>query len=146
MAAKKKDTSVPQGTPAPGNPSEGTSLLARYKVKRQVILPTLNLAVGFPRVLKILEAMHVSTISDPKAAEKAGKAGEKMEPATVCPVTDIETGEQFNLLVPAVLRGNIEEKYPDAAYVGAAFYVEKLPKRPGKRYFDFKLIEVEAGE
>lgn len=129
----------------------GINLPAGFKQKRQVILPTLNITVGEPRTLTFLEAMRVSTMKQPeknarakpKKGAAAGESAAPMEPATVCPVRDEGTGELFNMLVPAVLKGNLEESYPEQGYVGLTFYVDKLPKRPGKRYFDFRLVEVE---
>ena len=82
--------------------------------------------------------MYESTYTDPDPK----KAKEK--PATVMPVCDVETGEAMNLLVPSVMQSALEETYPDNEYVGKTFMVCKMPKRPGKRYFDIKLVEVEV--
>jgi hypothetical protein len=82
--------------------------------------------------------MYQSTYTDPDPK----KAKEK--PATVVPVGDVETGEAMNLLVPSVMESALSESYPNDDYVGKVFMVCKMPKRPGKRYFDIKLVEVEA--
>lgn len=142
MAAKKKtvakETSKP-GTEvsvvAPANLAE--MIAPGMKVKRQVILPTLSLQVNVPKTLIATAAMYVSTYTDPDPK----KAKEK--PATVLPVGDVETGEAMNLLVPAVMESALNESYPDQEYIGKVFMVCKMPKRPGKRYFDIKLVEVE---
>lgn len=150
--AKKKTvasdkTITPPGAPAPQLLGVAFNLPG-FKVARQVILPTLNLQVGQPRVLTIVEAMHISEMKSAEKKADADSKGKKevMEPATVAPVTDAQTGEMFNMLMPAVLAGNLNEKYPDNGYVAKTFYMEKLPKRPGKRYFDFKLLEVTKDE
>lgn len=113
-------------------------LPAGLTVKRQVIMPTLNLKVGEPRVLYCVEAMRESTYkeTDPKK--------EKEKPATIMPVGDVMDGTAYTLLVPAVLESSIREAYPQDSYVGKMFYMEKLPKRAGKRYFDFRLLEAEG--
>jgi len=114
-----------------------------FKMRKQVILPTLSLKPGEPHTLVVTGPMVKSTYVDPDPA----KAKEK--PATVMPVGNVATGEAMNLLVPAVMESAIREGYPgldtngQPEYVGRVFYVEKLVKRPGKRYFDVKLIEVE---
>lgn len=125
-------------TPPALSDEQRRSLMETFKPKRQVILPSLNLQVGAPRILYIGDAIRVSTVRDPDPKKATDK------PADVCTVTDMQTGEQFTLLVPAVAKGALEDMYPDAAYVGCAFYMEKLPKREGKRYFDFKLYECEV--
>jgi hypothetical protein len=111
---------------------------AGFKVKKQVILPTLSLQVNAPKTLVITGPMYQSTYTDPDPK----KAKEK--PATVVPVGDVETGEAMNLLVPSVMESALNEGYPGGDYVGKTFMVCKMPKRPGKRYFDIKLVEVEA--
>lgn len=134
MAKAKKQASQPTA------PTKPQALPSGFKTVKQVICPALSLQVGEPRTLKILEAMRVSNIknidTDPKKA--------KDKPATICPVTDVSTGEQYTLIVPSVMEGNLKETYPDDGYVGKIFFVCKKPKRPGKRYFDLELTEVEA--
>lgn len=107
-----------------------------FKAKRSVILPTLSLQVGQARVLRFNSAMRQSTINDPDPKKK-------MKPATICQVTDVQTKENYNMIVPAVLESSLKEGYPADAYVDKTFYVLKKPKRAGKRYFDFELTEVE---
>lgn len=118
-------------------PGEVSTLPAGFKVKKQVILPVLSLQVAKGRILKILDAMRVSNIK----ADPSKPVREK--PATVCGVVDATTGENFVLIVPAVMEGNLREQYPKDSYVGKTFFIMKKPKRPGKRYFDIELSEVD---
>lgn len=113
---------------------------AGYKAKRAVTLPAIVLKKeGESRCLKIQEPMHLSA-----AAKAPGKETDKqMEPATVCAVVDVVSGEMGNFVVPAVVRGNLEEKYPDDSYVGCVFQITHNGKRQGKRYADFTVIELE---
>lgn len=109
-----------------------------YRIAKRVTMPTLNLAVNEPKVMRIDDAFRESKYQDPDPK----KAKEK--PATICSITDMQTGEVALLLVPEVMKKNIDESYPDQTYVGRIFCVQKLPKRPGKRYFDFEIAELEA--
>lgn len=108
-----------------------------FKIVKRVTMPTLSLKEMEPRVLRIDEEMHLSKFIDPDPK----KAKEK--PATICGVTDMQTGEVAMLLVPEVMKKNLDEAYPGATYVGRIFGVQKLPKRSGKRYFDLEIAEVE---
>lgn len=111
-----------------------------FKPKRAVTLPAIVLKEGETRCLRITEAMHVSAAK----ADKKNKEGKEMDPATVCAAVDVESGEMGNFVVPAVVRGNLEEKYPGDAYVGCVFQITHMGKRAGKRYADFTVIELEA--
>ena len=132
MAAKKSKAPKPGASPAP----RVAGLPEGFTAKRSVILPTLSLQVGQPRVLRFNDAMRQSTINDPDPKKK-------MKPATICGVTDVQSKENYNMIVPAVLESSLKEGYPGDTYVDKTFYVLKKPKRAGKRYFDFELTEVE---
>lgn len=132
-------------------------LPAGFKVSRQVTVPSLVLKeVGKPHILKIMDKMRISTYVDPDPKKK------KEKPATICGVTNMETGEVAQLLVPSVMEANLRRDYDAVvkvegegreakivedsgthAYVGKVFRVENLGKRPGKRYFDFSILELE---
>lgn len=142
MAGKKSSKGGAVSNTAPRQPAPA-ALPEGFKVKRQVILPSLSLQEGVARTLTILEAMRVSTVKAARPRAKGEKDDGPQKPATVCPVVDVTTGENFTLIVPAVMEGNLRENYPDDGYVGKTFYVQKKPKRPGKRYFDLELSEVE---
>lgn len=116
----------------------GAMIAPGFKVTRQVILPTLSLQVNEPVTLIVTGKMYQSTYTDPDPKKQ------KEKPATVMPVGNVVTGEAMNLLVPAVMESALSESYPDGDYVGKTFMVCKMPKRPGKRYFDIKLVEVSA--
>ena len=53
------------------------------------------------------------------------KIGDK-EPATLLNVVDLETGEEGQIIVGAVLKGIMEESYPGQEYVGRCFEVVKF--------------------
>lgn len=111
---------------------------ASFKVAKRITMPTLNPGVNQPMALRIMDEFRQSTYRSPEAKNE--------KPATVCTVTDMETGQIALWLVSEVAYKNISEQYPDASYVGRIFGVQKLPKRPGKRYFDFEIAELEMDE
>ncbi len=111
------------------------------RVKRVVTLPSLVMkTIGEARCLFIGDAMRASTV----VTKKLDASGNPEKPATVCGVTDTETGEQFIFLVPAVVKSGFEQNYPNDDYVGKCFLIENLGKRKdGQRHTDFRIIEVE---
>lgn len=110
----------------------------KFKVKKNVTLPTLSLAVNQVAFVRFDEAIYVGKEVEAKEGEK------KKEPPSLACVTDMETGEQRTLILNTVLVSTIDEAYPAKTYVGKIFRVEKLAKRAGKDYHDFKIQEVEA--
>lgn len=129
----------------------GVEVPKKFKLKRRVILPTLSLQVGQQRILRFDDVIKQSKVVDPDPAKRNEK------PADVAPVTDMESGEQMLLLVPAVMYAAIARDYGEVGdddriiegtetYVGKIFGVQKMPKRPGKRYFDIELVEMEADD
>jgi len=112
--------------------------IAGFKIAKRITLPSLVLKENTPMALRIDDPFRISKWIDPDPK----KAKEK--PATICSVTNMQTGEVAVLLVPEVMHKNLDEAYPDNTYVGKVFGVQKLPKRPGKRYHDMEIAELEA--
>ena len=108
-----------------------------YAVKKLLTLPVLTFVVGVTRGVRIDEPMYIG-----KEIKKDGAQGDK--PATLANCTNLEDGTPCMIVVPAVVQGNFDEHYPDAAYVGKSFAIEKRAKRDGKRYFDYMIAEVEG--
>lgn len=114
------------------------SLPAGFKVVKQITLPSLAIKkAGDSKILKIMDAMRISKVVD-KSAE-----GKKREPATICTVTDMETGELFTFIVPAVVKKNLQETYENDSYVDRIFQITNKGKRnEAQKYYDFQLLEV----
>lgn len=100
------------------------------KIKRLVTLPLLKLAVGKVAYVRIEEPMYT------------GKAVDDKEAAILCKVTNLETGELSEIILPTVLRSIFTEEFPDDGYVGKGFSIE-LVKVDGKKYHQIKLAELE---
>lgn len=116
-------------------------LPAGIVLKRRITLPSLSMKKkGDIRYLTIADPMRVSKVVDKPTAD-----GKVKEPATICTVGDVLTGEVYTWIVPAVCKKNILDDYPDESYVGKCFMVENMGKRTdGQRYHDFSLAEVNA--
>ena len=127
MANSKKNVS--ESVKVPGG---------KYERKVALVLPVLKLLEESAVYVKIDGEMHVGS----EQRSQTGK--ETMDPATVMPVTNIETGELGMIIVNTVLQGILSEKYPDASYVGKAFEIIKHAKRDGKRYHNFSVFEIDA--
>ncbi len=149
-----------QGKGAPGTalalPSNtAMNLPAGVSVKRVLTLPTLNLKERG-------EARSIAFLENPKISKVKGKvvAGKATDPATVAPVADIETGEQFTFLIPAVVLSNLARDYGDPGATdkdgktvdptlvqvrGLAFYIRCDGKRTDtQRYKDFTIVELDV--
>lgn len=135
--AEKKERNETASVSSPQVASTLT-LPAGFKVKRQITVPTLTMKDGSnARMLSFNDAMRASNYIDPDPK----KAKEK--PATVAGVTDVESGELFQFLVPSVVESNLRRNYPDDGYVGRTFRIQCLGERAGKRYRDFSIFEVD---
>jgi len=64
------------------------------------------------------------------------------QPATLANVTELESGELMQMLVPKVVQGTLEEDL-EGDYVGRWFEIVKLGRRENKAYDDYALYEVE---
>ena len=142
----------------PAAPVVKSNLSDKFKVKRQITVPTLVMKDASPaRILRFDSKMQISKYIDPDPAKK------KEKPATVSGVTDMESGEVFQFLVPSVVEANLRRDYDaevkvsgegkdakitedkgEHTYIGKCFQIQCMGKRPGKRYRDFSIFEVEA--
>lgn len=109
----------------------------KFKVVRNLTLPLFKFVEGTPQNLLITSAMFVG--KEMKAIE-----GKKKEPATLCNVTDMETGEAGQIILHAVVKSILNDEYPNDSYVGKAFEICKKGKDPGKEYNRFTVWEIEA--
>src|SRR6185436_13034885 len=124
MAKAKKDTKATETVAPVGG---------KYTRTKAVTLPVFRLTEETPVYVKITAAMYEGKEQKP-VLDKDGKPGKAMEPATILPVVNVETGELAQIIAGAVLEGILNDSYPDAGYVGHAFEIVKHAKREGKRY------------
>ncbi len=145
MATKKQDTNKAKitGETLPADSGAANTAVASFggvpegfKLKRVITVPSLTLKeLNRPYYLKFNSDFRVSKVKS--------KDGEP--PATICDVTDLETGQAFILLAPAVVLKNLQDEFPDGGFVGKLFCIQNLGKRKaGQRYVDFGIAELEA--
>jgi len=115
-------------------------LPAGVKVTRKLQMPSLVLKTpGELRILAIVDAMRKSKVPGKKKAD-----GTQEDPATICTVGDVQSGEMFIWLVPAVVQSTFTQEFNADDYVGRSFAVKNLGKREGKRHVDFAVDEVDV--
>jgi hypothetical protein len=107
-----------------------------FQVKRAITLELLKPALDVPVYVLIKTPIKVG-----KAIVKAGE--QNMEPAKVVNCTNLETGEDVQMIIPSVLNAILTEEYPDDTYVGKGFQIIKRAKTAGKRYHTFNVAELE---
>lgn len=122
------------GTHSNLDESAPAPVVSKFKMKRtkSVAVPLFKFVANEPRFY---------LIDGPAFVGK--KIDDKKEAATLLPVTDLETGEQGQIIVGAVLKSLIAESYPDDSYVGKKFEMT-LRKRADKSYNTYDLYEVEG--
>ena len=138
-------TGVPQSEAAH---APVANLPAGFSTERRVTMPSLSLKdEGIMYLLKFEDAFRESTVQGKALLDAKGKpTGEFEKPATVCGVTDVQTGEVFTLLGPTVVIKNLDEHYPGGEYVGKIFAITNRGKsKSGQRYVNFDIAEVEKG-
>ena len=148
-ATKAKNVAAAAGTESAKLPPVAAvaGLPEGFRTVRRVTMPSLSLKKeGEMYVLKFLDPFHTSTVKGKAIMDKNGKpTGDFEDPATVCGVVDVLTGEAFTLLGPTVVIKNLEENYSGDAYVGKTFAITNRGKsKSGQRYVNFDIAEVEA--
>lgn len=122
----------------------GTFNLAAVKVVKNVTLPLLKMKDdGTSYYVKITSEIY------PGKDNKTGKPAEGDQTQKVpdlIQVIDLETGEEKELIVSAVLKAELEEQYPELAYKGKMFRLQKFAKADGKKYATFQIAEIVIDE
>lgn len=104
----------------------------QFKRTKAVAIPLFKMVPNQPEFFKFDGAMY-----------EGKKIDDKKDAAILIPVTDLNTGEQGQIIVGLVLRELIQETYPAETYVGKCFEVT-LRKRADKKYNTYDLYEIES--
>ena len=107
--------------------------MAKYSIVKKVTLPLSKWVVDQEKVLTITSEIFTG---------KEVKGDKKMEPAELFNAIDLETGEEVQVIVGAVLKGILNEEYPDSGYVGKSFAMVQHNAQ-GKKYKTYTVIEIE---
>lgn len=121
-------------------------------VKRKLILPQVKFEADKPVYIRITAKIFTGKEIDAK----------QDKPAQICHCVNLETGEDSQIVVPAVVEGVLNDEYAtavtnddgevtghtDQTYIGLCFMITKGQKPEGKRYFQYQVCEIEdpAGE
>jgi hypothetical protein len=108
-----------------------------FKRKKLLTRPVLKYVVDVPNYVKIETAAHIGKTMKP------GADGKQKEPATLCNVIDLKTGEPAQLILNAVVKSVLSEEYPNDTYVGLCFAITKQARVAGKQYDPFNIEEIE---
>lgn len=107
-------------------------------IKKKLILPLLKFSEN--------ETIYVKVIS-PIVQGKNIQSSKKVEiekPADLCNVINMMTGDEMQIIVPAVVKSVLEQEYPDQSYVDLGFAITRGEKQPGKRYINYRVDEIEV--
>jgi len=104
---------------------------------KQVTFPTFKIRAEEPRYFKFSGAIHQGN-----AMAKAGADGTPMKPANIALVVDLTTGEQGQIVIPAVLERVLMDSYEGDSYIGKGFEIVKHAPADGKRYSTFDVNEI----
>jgi hypothetical protein len=119
---------------APDTKTE-TKGLPGFRVTRNVTLPLSKWKNDQPKFLLIESPIFQGK----QIAQKDGQPEEK--PADLMNCVDLETGEQVQVIVGTVLKGTLQDEYPDNSYVGKYFSITQL-RDPGKKYNTYSVQEL----
>lgn len=109
----------------------------KFKVKKHVTLPLFKWENNTPYYYRFDTAIAQGK----PIKEKAGES--KKEPAYLAQVTNLQNGEQGEIILGTVLRGILDDDYPEESYVGKCF--ELVQKRiTGKNYNSYGVTEIEV--
>jgi hypothetical protein len=138
--AKAQSTEQKTDVDAP-NPVASTGF--KFKVKKHVTLPLLKQEDGKPIYIKTTGAIFQAKELEGQRARKNAE-GQVQQPPHLMHVTNLETGEEMQIIANEVLKSTLEDAYPNESYVGKSFAVERKPIQKGKKYATFTVTEIEV--
>lgn len=108
----------------------------KFEVAKVLTKTLFKFVVDSPLHIKMDGPMYIGKQQKGRG-EKA-----KMEPATLADVTNLETGEEGQIILGAAVKSIFEENYPGDGYVGKKFRITKLEKAADKQYFPYNVVEL----
>lgn len=113
------------------------------KVKTRLVLPHLKIPEYNPKgdTLPIYVKPLAKVFKGKPQPAKEGKKAQ--DPADLCNVVNLATGEEMQMIVPAVVMSVWTEDMK-GEYVGKGFAITKGPKPDGKRYHTYLMDEIEV--
>ena len=123
-----------------------TAPVLQFEVVRHLTIPFLIIPDdGTPFYLRFDSeiAPDTSTFSERVRKSKKNEDGSPVseKPMDLAKVTDLQSGQQYRLVLHDVLKNTMLEDYKDGSYVGKVFKILKT-RAKGKRYFSFDVTEI----
>lgn len=112
--------------------------MSKFARKNLLTRTTFKLEVDKPSYFKLLAPMHVGQ----RRVARDGKPSDK-EPPTLVNALNLETGEEGQIILAAVLKQEITENYSADSYVGKCFEICKQKRKEGKQYDPYFIAEIE---
>ena len=111
------------------------------KIVKQLVLPILKTKVDDPIYVKFVEPINAK-----EKVEKDKEGNETKGEIHIAHVIELQSGEEYHLVMGSVLLSTLEESYKNNGYVGKCFMVTKGEKRGTgvKAYHPYLLAEIEV--
>lgn len=121
-------------------------MVLKYKKVKSVTVALIKMSENKEYVFKLTGPIAVG--KELKNGPK-GEDGHARKAAELVPVTDMETGEEGQIIVGTTLKSELEEAYPGESYIGRVFEIVKHNLREGvggSRYRTYSVTEVSIEE
>ena len=112
--------------------TQTTTIDEKFNTVKNVVTPVLQLQIDKP--------VYVRFLSECYMGEKIDAA---TDAATLVLALDMETMDECILVVSFLIKESLHSQYADGAYVGKFFKITKLAKRAGKKYNDYRMVEIQ---
>lgn len=114
--------------------------MTQFKRVRNLTLDVLKFVENETRHVKITGEIHLGK-QEKKGKDDDGKPAR--EPAHLAHCIDLETGNECQIIVAAVVLSVLSDEYPGNSYVGKCFAITKKDRVKGKQYFPYSVEEIE---
>lgn len=116
-----------------------------YKIARRVNVPILKFEDGETIAVRIdMPINEEPTIRDVVGTvDGVRKVMQEEGFINICRVTEMYSNEPFNVVLPVMAAGDLRNAYPNHAYVGKTFAMQKAGLVAGKRYKQVNVVEIE---
>jgi hypothetical protein len=118
-----------------------------FEIVGHVTLPHIKLnfdgSANFIKIVGPIEpGKELEAVRQRKAKE--GSPAETMNPPDLCEIIELRSGQLGNMIVNAVIKSNLEEKYPEQGYVGRSFKISQIStvSKGSRSYRTFEILEI----
>lgn len=119
--------------PPESSPGERDAVLQAYARKSRLTIPLVS--------MKHRDSFRCEVLGEVKQVPMASLALSETGEVPLVAVRDLDTGEEGQLIVPAILQG-VFDRMP-GGYVGKKFEIVNGAPMPGKRYRALEIYELE---